>query len=105
MFDILHRLVKANLDCGLDVVVDATNLRSKDRKSLRVLYEFDTKIKYIVINRPMKDKIRDDGWRNSITMKANKSLMEIHENTFKSNLTAILAGDNDSRVTVFDYRK
>ncbi|MCV5968725.1 ATP-binding protein, partial [Lactococcus petauri] len=30
VFDILHRLVKANLDCGLDVVVDATNLRNKD---------------------------------------------------------------------------
>ena len=51
----------------------------------------------------MKEKIKDGGWRNDVVIK-DSSLIEYHENTFKSNLKAILNGDNDSRVTVQDWR-
>lgn len=99
VFSAMHVLAKARLQHGLDVVIDATNIRDKDRKQFLDLAPPDCIIDYIVVNRPMEDKIRDGGWRNEIEVKG-LPLMEYHERTFRSNLKAILNGDGDSRVTV-----
>jgi len=101
VFAALHALVHTRINHGLDVIVDATNLRNRDRKSLRALCPENASIHYIVINRPMEEKIRDGGWRNDV-MIGDQTLIERHENTFKSNLKDILKGDDDPRVFVTD---
>ena len=52
IFKILHTLVKTHLESGLDVIVDATNIRNKDRKSLTTLVD-DVNVTYVVIDRPL----------------------------------------------------
>ena len=100
VFAAVHSLVKARLWVGLDVVVDATNLRNRDRRAITDLAPPNAKIKYIVINRPMEEKRRDGGWRNGLGF----DLLAKHEQTFNSNLKEILAGDHLPNVTVKDLR-
>lgn len=99
VFNALHALVKTNLDHGLNVVVDATNIRNADRRKIRDLCNPDTEITYVVINRPMEDKIRDGDWRNEVNIKG-QTLIERHEEIFNNNKKDILDGDGDDRVTI-----
>lgn len=104
VFAALHAIVKARIEHGLDTVVDATNIRNRDRRALRDLCDSSTKIVYHVIDRPLDEKIRDGGWRNEV-MIGEQTLVERHHEIFQSNLTDILAGDNDDRVEVRDLRR
>jgi len=112
VFDAAHALIKVRIESGLHTIVDATNLRNRDRRAIRDLVPDNTKITYVVIDRPLRDKERDGGWRNNIkfpTTNAKGDACEItliakHDMTFKSNLKDILAGDGDPRVTVLDRR-
>ncbi len=103
VFAILYALVKARIENGLNVVVDATNLRNRDRRTIRDLVSSDTPITYIVIDRLLEHKIADGGWRNEVII-GDQTLIEKHHQIFKSNLKAILAGDSDPRITVRDTR-
>lgn len=58
-------------------------------------------VRYMVINRPMEEKRRDAEWRAKLPF----DLLEKHEQTFRSQLADILAGDNLPNVTVVDLRK
>lgn len=98
VFDYLHSLVVLRIKQGLPCFIDATNLKRADRISLLSLLPSNTSVTYIVINRPMEEKIRDAGWRP-------QWLLEKHEKTFQSQLSDILAGDNLPNVTVEDLRK
>lgn len=104
VFAALHAIVKTRIEHGLHTIVDATNLRNKDRRAIRDLVPDDCKIEYIVIDRPLKDKLRDGGWRLGVNIKG-KNLIEYHHDIFQSNLKAIMAGDDDPRVTVLDRRE
>lgn len=99
VFYALHRITEARIAAGLDTIIDATNLRNADRRALRELVPLNTKIEYHIINRPLDQKLKTGGWRLKVP-----GLIERHEQTFQSNLTDILAGDNDPRVTIFDLR-
>ena len=99
VFDALHQMVKLRLKFGMNAVVDATNIKRKDRIGIASLAEGICKVRYIVINRPIEEKIATGGWRNDVP-----GLIERHENTFKSNLKDILKGDNLSNVKVYDLR-
>lgn len=103
VFFALHAIVKARIENGLDTVVDATNLRNRDRRSLRDLCGVDTKIVYHIIDRPLEEKKRDGGWRNEVMIR-DQTLVERHHDIFQSNLKDILAGDYDERVEVKDLR-
>lgn len=103
VFQALHAQVKAMLDNGRSPIVDATNIRNKDRTSLLAHLNRDGKAYYYVIDRPENEKFRDGGWRNEVKVK-DLPLIRHHENTFQSNLKAILSGDGDPRVTVIDLR-
>lgn len=103
VFAALHAIVKARIEHGLDVVVDATNIRAKDRRALRELAPDNATIHYILINRPLEEKIRDGGWRNDVLIKG-QTLIERHEEVFRMNLKDILKGDDDPRVFVTDLR-
>lgn len=102
VFATLHELVKTRIALGLDTIVDATNLRNRDRRAIRDLVPDDCRIFYYVINRPMEEKRKTAGWRKDVFVKG-KPLLEYHEQIFQSNLKDILAGDNDPRVTVYNH--
>jgi predicted kinase len=104
VFTALHRLAKARMDCGLPVVIDATNLRRRDRLSLVALVPNHSDVEYVVIDRPLSDKIRDAGWRSDVQIKG-KSLIETHHERFKSCLKDIMNGDGLPQVRVTDERQ
>lgn len=105
VFATIHRLVKARLDSGLPVTIDATNLRRKDRLACALLAPSWVGVRYIVVNRPMEEKVRDAGWRAGVLMSDGTSLLDAHEQRFQSQLRAILAGDGLPNVTVVDARQ
>ncbi len=97
VFKAAHEMTKTLLMQGIDVVFDATNIRNRDRKKVVNLAPEGTKVVYIVVDRPMDDKMATRGWRPDW-------LIEKHDNTFHSNLKDILKGDNLD-VEVIDTRK
>jgi predicted kinase len=100
VFDALHAVVKARIEHGLCTVVDATNIKNKDRLAFVNLAKGND-VRYIVIDRPLEEKRRDGGWRNELN---GFDLIGKHDQTFKSNLKDILAGDNLPNVAVIDER-
>lgn len=100
IFKVVHELTKNRVNLGLPTVVDATNIKRKDRVALVNLVDNNTNIIYHVVNRSVEDKKQTGGWRNNV-----HGLIEKHENTFNSNLKDILNGDGFANVTVYDHRK
>lgn len=100
VFAALHAIVKARIDHGLPTVIDATNIKTADRKAVVALAD-GGQVRYIVINRPMEEKYRDAEWRAEVGF----DLIAKHENTFNSNLKEILRGDGLPNVTVIDLRR
>ena len=96
VLDALHKLVESRIHAGLDTIVDATNLKRKDRLYI-VNLSNGGPVEYIVIDRPLEDKLRDRGWRP-------EWLIKKHDERFRSNLKDILRGDNLSNVAVKDFR-
>jgi predicted kinase len=85
-------------------VIDATNLRRKDRIAHAAFAPDGVPVRYIVCNRPMEVKQQDGGWRNGVMING-VSLIERHEQIFNSQLADILAGDHLPNVTVLDKRE
>lgn len=98
VFQTAHRMIRASLENGMDTVFNATNIRTADRKAAVKIAPEGCKIHYVVVNRPIEQKLRDGGWRNEVA-----GLIERHDNTFKSNLKDIMRGDNLG-VNVIDRR-
>lgn len=100
VFAALHATVRARVAHGLPAVVDATNLRRKDRLACVDLAPHGGKVRYIVIDRPMEEKRRDAGWRAELGF----DLLAKHQQTFNSQIKEILAGDGRQNVEVVDLR-
>lgn len=96
VFAAVHALARERVRRGLPAVIDATNLRRKDRMACAGLSNGGP-VRYIVINRPMADKIQTRDWRP-------EWLIQRHEQTFRSQLRDILGGDGLPNVTVEDRR-
>lgn len=103
VFDAMHRLARARLECGLPVVIDATNLRRRDRLAFVHLAPAGTSVEYVVVDRPLLEKLRDAGWRSGVMVKG-KPLVEVHHERFQSSLRDILKGDGLPNVSVHDAR-
>ncbi|MGG7534652.1 AAA family ATPase [Rhizobium sp. 12,4] len=103
VFTALHRIAKARLDSGLPVCVDATNLRRRDRLACVALAPAGTRVRYVVIDRPLAEKKASAGWRETIEVQG-KPLVEYHHERFQSALRDILAGDGLPNVHVIDLR-
>lgn len=104
VFTALHRIAKARMDSGLPVVIDATNLRRRDRLAIVSLAPAGAGVEYVVIDRPLHDKMRDAGWRAEVKI-GDKSLVETHHERFRSSLKDILKGDDLPQVRVLDERE
>jgi predicted kinase len=103
VYDAIHALVKVRMKHALPTVVDATNIRRKDRMALARLAP---NVEYIVLNRSMEEKRRTGGWRNHCEKNGEPDdLMGRHEEVFKMNLKYILNGDGLDHVKVYDYRE
>lgn len=98
VFAALHALVKTRLAHGLPCVIDATNLKRRDRLANVALQKPGGPVRYVVIDRPLEEKLRDRGWRS-------EELVWRHDQTFRSQLKDILAGDGLPNVEVIDLRK
>lgn len=101
VFEALHAVVYARISHGLPVVVDATNIRRKDRLAIVALKREEAPVRYIVIDRSVAEKKATGGWRNELPI----DLISKHDQTFRSNLKDILAGDGLANVTVIDLRE
>ncbi|WP_435018528.1 AAA family ATPase [Tundrisphaera sp. TA3] len=97
VFAALHAVVKARITHGIPAVVDATNLKRKDRLAC-VTLAGGGDVRYLVIDRPMGEKERDAGWRTP-------ALLQKHAQTFGSQIKDILAGDKQPNVVVTDLRR
>lgn len=104
VFEAMRRLARARLECGLPVVIDATNLRRRDRLAFVSLVPSGTQVEYVVVDRPLLDKLRDAGWRSGVMVKG-KELIVAHHERFQSSLKDVLAGDGLPNVSVHDARK
>lgn len=100
VFAALHAVVRSRISSGLPTVVDATNLKRKDRLAIVNLSRPDADVRYIVIDRHMERKRATAGWRAELPI----DLLAKHDQVFRSNLKDILAGDGLPNVRVYDLR-
>lgn len=100
VFAALHDVAKTRLRHGVPTVIDATNLRRKDRLACVDLAPPGTRVRYIVVDRPMEEKRRDAGWRAALPI----DLLAKHDQIFRSQITDILAGDGRAGIEVIDVR-
>lgn len=100
VFAAVHAVAKARLAHGLPTVIDATNLRRKDRLAA-VRLSNGGPVRYVLLDRPTQEKWRDAGWRAELPI----DLIAKHEQTLRSQLKDILAGDAQPNVTVVDLRR
>lgn len=98
VFAACHGVINQLLLNGVGVAFDATNIRNKDRKAVVDAAPAGVTIHYVVIDRPLEDKLETSGWRLEVP-----NLIERHHNTMQSNIKEILRGDGLD-VTVLDRR-
>lgn len=93
----IHGLLRVRLDNHIKTVLDATNISLKDR--LKVLRNLPNGqyARYIVIDRPYNQKLKDKGWRD-------EDMIAKQDKKFRKNLDSILSGDNLGNVVVIDKR-
>jgi hypothetical protein len=99
VFAAFHELALTRLRRGLPVVLDATHLKRQDRLKSAKLVPSTVPVRYMVIDRPLKEKLATAGWRASVSAKG-KPLVEHHDQVFRSALKDILRGDDLPNVSV-----
>lgn len=98
VFEEFNRRVEIKLRLGERVVADATHIRKKDRVRTAIIgAELHVPVVYIVINRPLEDKLATAGWRADVP-----DLIERQDRTFVAQEKDILKGDG--MATVIDTR-
>ena len=86
------------LSKGKDVIVDAMHVEAEDRKRQSMIAPPDVGIRYVIIDRPLADKLKDAGWR------AGRGIVEKYHEAFPTKVAAALDGDGRSGVRVVDLR-
>lgn len=104
VFHTMHKLAKTRLDLGLPVILDATHIKRADRIAAVKLVPNSIPVQYVVVDRPLEQKLKDGGWRLDVKMMNGKNLVQQHDEIFKSNLKDILKGDDMKNVDVLDLR-
>jgi len=94
----VHDVVRARVRNGLSTVVDATNIKRADRMAIVKLVPPTQQIEYVVLDRPLEDKIKSRGWRS-------EALVTMMDSSFKAGIKHVLKSDDQPNVTVIDLRK
>ena len=89
VFAAFHELATVRLRRGLPVILDATHLKRQDRLKSAKLVPPTVPVRYLVIDRPLKDKLATAGWRAAVSVKG-KPLVEHHDQIFKSNILMVM---------------
>jgi len=98
VFGEFYRRIETKIQLGERVVADASHLHKKDRiKTAQIGIKYHVPVFYIVVNRPLEEKIATAGWR----LRA-PGLIQRYEERFKSQEREICSGDNIA--TVIDTR-
>ena len=93
----IAREIRRRLQAQLPTVYDNTNLLKSNRESLLRLVPPSVRVKYLVFDRPLREKLATRGWRPA-------RLIEQQHALFQAELPDILAGDGREFVTVEDRR-
>lgn len=101
VFDRVRRDALSRLSTGRTAVIDATNLKREDRLPNARLAPLDIPVEYVLIDRPMAEKISTarEGTERE------RAVMGIHAGLLERGLAEILAGDAQPNVKVVDLRK
>jgi predicted kinase len=98
VFRAVHAVASARVRNGLPAVIDATNIRRRDRLACVACAPIGAPVRYVVVDRPLEEKLCDRGWRS-------EELIQRYHQTFQAQLKDILAGDKLPNVTVVDARR
>ncbi len=96
-FAYIHGLVRVRLENGIFTVLDATNLRARDRAAVLKQVPQGVVVQYVVIDRDLDQKLAGRGWRS-------EDLILKHHKAFKLSLDDILNADGQGNVIVVDKR-
>ncbi len=97
-------LVKARMTGGLPTIIDATNVRRKDRVTLAALVPQEMACAYLVIDRPLEEIEKTAGKRLDVVKRTKgqeMSLVKRHDEVFRANLKDIRKGDGLPNVQVY----
>ena len=94
----VHGVIKVRLENGMKTVLDATNLKFKDRKKVLSLVPRGQLVQYVIIDRDYDEKIKDRGWRPI-------ELIDKHHKLMKSIVKDVLEADGQGNILVLDARK
>jgi hypothetical protein len=97
VWKLAYGLIKARLDAGVFTVLDATNLDQQDRLGVLDLLPRNVFAQYVVIDRDLRDKEAQRGWRPM------DLIMGQHRH-FRKEEASILSGDDQPWVKVKDAR-
>jgi predicted kinase len=98
---IFHRVRAASskiLEEGRDVIVDAMHVEAEHRLRQISIAPPDVGIRYVIIDRPRAEKLRDAGWR------AGRGIVEKYDDIFPVKVIAALDGDGRPDIQVDDLR-
>lgn len=93
VFKAVTDLIRVRMQCGLSTVYDATNLGAATRKALVALLPEGSNATYVVVDRPLDEKMATRGWRT-------KDLIRRFHDKFQDELPEIMAGDYQTNVNV-----
>jgi predicted kinase len=97
VFDMLRQETIRLLAAGRTAVIDATNLDSRHRIANAMIAPPDMRVEYVIVDRPMDQKVATQGWRAS-----KPWLMAKHAKDFEAALPQILARDGLRHVELRD---
>jgi hypothetical protein len=108
IFRTAHALISARIQNGLPAVLDATNLRRKNRLAAAALAKGGP-VRYVICDRPLNCKLATAEWRDINMPTRNGTpwadLVRRFDQAFHSALPDILKGDDLTSVSVLDTRK
>jgi predicted kinase len=99
VFDTLRQETIRLLASGRTAVIDATNLDPRHRIANAMIAPPDMRVEYVVVDRPMDQKVATQGWRAS-----KPWLIAKHAKDFEEALPQILARDGLQHVEIRDLR-
>lgn len=105
VFEAMREQARSRLRHGQPVVIDATNIARKDRVRFVQLAPENSLVRYVIIDRPLREKLRDAGWRADVMVNEDESLIENHHERFKRSLEHVLRCDDLPNVFLEDHRE